>query len=103
MPHISNAEEMAKEHFKDTAFANEALKELANIDYMAGALDMAEHLADGSDAIAFAEWILKNAYHSFGDWYLHDKMSGEIYSSKQLYAIFKALPAPPVEGKDINK
>lgn len=41
------------------------------------------------DAIAFAEWIKINAYHSNGDWYLHKSMSGEIYSESQLYLLYK--------------
>lgn len=39
------------------------------------------------------DWIKSNAYHHEGNWYLHESMSGEIYTPNQLhnkYLISKA-------------
>jgi hypothetical protein len=41
------------------------------------------------EAVAFGNWILQNAYHKEGCWYLYKDMSGEIYTTEQLYTIFK--------------
>ena len=41
------------------------------------------------EAVAFAEWILQSAYHKEGCWYLYKDMSGEIYTTNQLYTVFK--------------
>lgn len=39
-------------------------------------------------SIKFAEWIKENAYHHEGNWYLHKAMSGEIYTTSELFIIF---------------
>lgn len=44
--------------------------------------------------VEFAEWISNNAYQSGGDWYLHESMSGEIYSLSELYQLFLTQPKP---------
>lgn len=33
-------------------------------------------------------WIESNAYHKDGSWYLHENMSGEIYTKKQLIQLY---------------
>lgn len=40
-------------------------------------------------AIDFANWLLENVYSVNGCWYLNEGMSGEIYTTEQLYTIFK--------------
>lgn len=63
-------------------------------------LKLSEHLADGSDAISFAEWIAKTRFERFTDnkiiWW-GKKYNGEQMTTAELYAIFKALPAPDVD------
>jgi hypothetical protein len=36
----------------------------------------------------FSEWIEKNAYCKDGSWYLHENMSGEIYTKKQIVQLY---------------
>lgn len=43
------------------------------------------------EAERFAGWILAKAYTNYdsGCWYLHESMSGETYTTSELYQIFK--------------
>lgn len=42
----------------------------------------------GQEAVEFADWLEQKAYSNDGNWYLHNSMSGEIYTTKELFQIF---------------